>query len=68
LEAEKGNGNANSLNECVAEIARLKEELSGVTDYMGTTHLTNSERVKLQAAMNASMRQLLDALNEGDDK
>ena len=53
---------AKYLQECVAEIARLKEELADATDYHKTQYLTASEREKLQAVLNASLRQVLDAM------
>jgi type II secretory pathway component PulM len=53
---------ARYLQECVAEIARLKEELGDAADYSKTTYLTASEREKLQAVLNASLRQMMDAM------
>lgn len=53
---------ARYLQECVAEIARLKEELDDATDYSKTTYLTAAEREKLQAVLNASLRQMMDAM------
>lgn len=53
---------ARYLQECIAEIARLKEELADATDYRKTQYLTASEREKLQAVLNASIRQVLDAM------
>ena len=53
---------ARYLQECVAEIARLKEELSDANDYHKTTYLTAVERGKLQAVLNASLRQMMDTM------
>jgi len=53
---------ARYLQECVAEIARLKEALADATGYSKTQYLTASEREKLQAVLNASIRQVLDAM------
>jgi hypothetical protein len=53
---------ARYLQECVAEIARLKEELADANDYHKTTYLTAVEREKLQAVLNASLRQMMDAM------
>jgi hypothetical protein len=47
---------ARYLQECVAEIARLNEALADATDYRKTPYLTASEREKLQAVLNASLR------------
>ena len=52
---------ARHLQEAVAEIARLKEELKDATDYHKTQYLTAAEREKLQAVLNASIRQVMDA-------
>jgi hypothetical protein len=59
---------ARYLQECVAEIARLKEELAGATEYQKTQYLTASEREKLQAVLNASIRQVLDAMPNNQGK
>lgn len=53
---------ARYLQKCVAEIARLKEALDDATDYHKTTYLTASERDKLQSVLNASLRQMMDAM------
>jgi hypothetical protein len=53
---------ARYLQECVAEIVRLKELLDDATDYQKTTYLTASEREKLQAVQNDRWRQMMDTM------
>lgn len=53
---------ARYLAEAVQEIARLKEALADATDYHKVQYLTASEREKLQVVLNASIRQVLDAM------